>query len=102
MKNLSFLVVLLPVLLLHSPSKEPVFGLQNLDQRSIIDRAEKAFDLAELEIFANVIPPDDEPIRPNLDPDKCPCRGTGNIVHGDGHVTKCPFHSTEFIIKKNK
>ena len=27
------------------------------------------------------------------DPDKCVCKGTGWITHGDGHKTACPYHS---------
>lgn len=104
-KNLSFLIVLLPLVLSCSTKindDRAVFGLQNGNSQTIIDRAEKAFDLAELEIFAKIPVPDDEPIRPDLDANKCPCKGTGQIVHGDGHITKCPFHSSEFIIKKTK
>jgi len=31
---------------------------------------------------------------PRLDPDpeKCACKGTGIITHGDGHTTHCPYH----------
>ena len=30
--------------------------------------------------------------RPHPDVDKCACKGTGYIWHGDGHQTKCPYH----------
>ena len=30
--------------------------------------------------------------QPNPDPLKCPCKGTGDITHGDGHITPCPYH----------
>lgn len=51
-----------------------------------------SFDRAEKEIF-NKSPeplPDDGT---NPDPAKCICKGTGIIVHGDGHKTGCPYHS---------
>jgi hypothetical protein len=36
-------------------------------------------------------PPDDVP-KPHPDVDKCACKGTGVITHGDGHKTPCPYH----------
>lgn len=54
-------------------------------------QAKKSFDEAELKVFNKTPVPDI--IGPNEDPRKCPCRGTGIIVHGDGHETQCPFHS---------
>ena len=30
--------------------------------------------------------------KPDPDPLKCPCKGTGDITHGDGHITPCPYH----------
>ena len=36
--------------------------------------------------------PDIPDLAPNEDPEKCPCKGTGKITHGDGHQTDCPFH----------
>ena len=30
--------------------------------------------------------------KPHPDKDKCACKGTGYIWHGDGHQTKCPYH----------
>ena len=37
--------------------------------------------------------PDDEQVDgPHEDPDKCVCKGTGKITHGDGHQTPCPYH----------
>lgn len=51
-----------------------------------------AFDKAEKEVYPNYVP--DGPI-PDEDAAKCPCKGTGVIVHGDGHKTECPFHSNK-------
>lgn len=41
------------------------------------------------------VKPDVPDLVPHEDPDKCPCRGTGVITHGDGHKTECPFHGSE-------
>lgn len=54
----------------------------------------KAFNEAEKELLDIDVPI--VPIGPNEDPAKCPCKGSGVIVHGDGHETPCPFHSKEF------
>jgi hypothetical protein len=57
------------------------------------DEVSIAFDKAEKEVY-NVDPkPDNIPVGPNEDPNKCVCKGTGKIVHGDGHTTPCPYHS---------
>ena len=55
-------------------------------------QARIAFEEAEKEIF-KVAPKPDIIVGPNEDPAKCPCRGSGVIIHGDGHKTPCPFHS---------
>lgn len=52
-----------------------------------------AFDQAESSVLGVDPTPDpDAPLRPDPDPEKCICKGTGNIIQGDGHVTKCPYH----------
>jgi len=57
------------------------------------------FNNAEKEVY-NITPtPDDDLVRPDEDPAKCPCKGTGVITHGDGHTTPCPFHSKELPIE---
>ena len=38
--------------------------------------------------------PDTTP-QPHPDADKCACKGTGIITHGDGHTTPCPYHEKE-------
>lgn len=55
-----------------------------------------SFDKAEKEIFDKKPEPlpDDGT---NPDPAKCICKGTGIIVHGDGHKTACPYHSKSSI-----
>lgn len=54
-----------------------------------------SFDEAEIKVL-NITPVPDI-VGPNEDPDKCVCKGTGVITHGDGHKTSCPYHgSTTF------
>jgi hypothetical protein len=52
----------------------------------------EAFDKAEKEVYNVVVVPDEEILKPDPDPKKCPCKGSGKIVHGDGHTTECEFH----------
>lgn len=52
----------------------------------------KAFDVAEKEVYNVLVVPDEEILKPDPDAKKCPCRGTGKIIHGDGHATECLFH----------
>jgi len=59
------------------------------DVMPMVNEANAAFDKAEKELLS--IKPDDI-IRPNPDPAKCPCKGTGKIRQGDDHVTECPYH----------
>jgi hypothetical protein len=59
------------------------------DVTPMVNEANIAFEKAEKEIL-NVKP--DGIIRPDPDPVKCPCKGTGLIKQGDGHVTQCPYH----------
>ena len=33
--------------------------------------------------------------KPDPDPAKCACEGTGLITHGDGHQTVCPYHGED-------
>jgi hypothetical protein len=56
----------------------------------IVEEAESAFISAEKKIFVVI----DDTVGPIPDPDanKCPCKGTGKITHGDGHTTQCPYH----------
>jgi hypothetical protein len=50
----------------------------------------KSFDKAVKEVLAVDPIPEVKKIDP--DPKKCICGGSGTIVHGDGHKTKCPYH----------
>jgi acyl-CoA synthetase (AMP-forming)/AMP-acid ligase II len=62
----------------------------------------KAFDEAEAKIFTIPKPP--VVVIPMEDPDpaKCICKGTGIIVHGDGHKTPCQYHGVNKQILKEK
>jgi hypothetical protein len=51
-----------------------------------------AFDKAEKEVYNVVVVPDEDIFKPDPDVKKCACRGSGIIVHGDGHKTPCEFH----------
>ncbi len=74
------------------------FGLQTKDITEMyVDYIEQwktecasSFDKAEKEIYKTS--PEDEIVRPHEDPNKCPCKGSGIIIQGDGHKTVCPFH----------
>jgi hypothetical protein len=70
------------------------YSLTNDDINTIINNTTQAFAQAEGDVF-DVSPdiPDDKPLVPDPDPTKCICGGTGKIIHGDGHVTDCPYHA---------
>lgn len=69
-----------------------------------INAANNAFQIAEDNIFKDDVPivpivPNDA--IPDPDVDKCACKGTGKISHGDGHSTPCPYHAVGFILNSN-
>lgn len=55
-----------------------------------------SFDEAEKEVFKKSPSPDNL-IKPDPDPKKCICKGTGIIVHGDGHKTTCEYHGPKDV-----
>lgn len=55
-------------------------------------KAKASFDKAEGEVLSKPQPKPDNIVGPDPDINKCICRGTGIIVHGDDHKTPCPFH----------
>jgi len=77
--------------------KDESLGLTNDDVQSIIVETEQGFDLAEQKVLGNKPKPGPEPSGPDPDPDKCICKGTGKIVQGDGHVSKCPYHGSKDV-----
>jgi hypothetical protein len=66
--------------------------LTNDEIQSIISEVEQSFKDAEKEILSKPDDPD-TPLVPDPDPKKCVCKGTGEIIQGDGHVTPCPYHA---------
>ena len=76
---------------------KPEEVLTSSDVEPIINRTELAFKQAESKVLT-VVPDDDiEPLGPDPDASKCACKGTGRIVHGDGHTTDCPYHSSSRV-----
>lgn len=74
-------------------SQIPSSGVSNDKIDAIIVNTQDAFEKAESLVLEIEPSPDpDAPLRPDPDPEKCICKGTGNIIQGDGHVTKCPYH----------
>ncbi len=71
------------------------------EEKKIVDNTFRdsviaAFEKVEKTVFKNeqvIVPPKN---------DKCPCNGTGYIVHGDGHKTECPRGDNCDFAKKNK
>ena len=97
-----FLLAFIPFFM-SCDTSEPTedYGLQRYsDSAIIISSINDAFDEAEIEVFGLPPDPDDKPLGPDPNPKKCACKGTGVITHGDGHKTKCPFHSIELIMNK--
>lgn len=90
---------------------EPLCSLNNTDianmYSSYIEEwksdISRSFDEAEKEVFKPIPKPDDL-AKPHPDPAKCICKGTGVIVHGDGHRTSCEYHGKkdgQNIIRKD-
>ena len=107
MKNLKFAALSFAILLpfiFHGVvvTRDANFSMSNTSVDDLINSANNAFVKAEREVFDTQPKPDEDIIRPNPDPKKCPCRGTGKIVHGDGHTTECPFHGAGLIIKQHQ
>ena len=62
--------------------------------------SEFSFDKAEAEGYVAFVvntvekkEDNNDQIGPDPDINKCACKGTGSITHGDGHKTPCPYHS---------
>lgn len=70
-----------------------------ITQQEFVDfRPEISTGLSKVIMEAPVVVPDDEPDdipKPDPDPAKCACRGTGVITHKDGHATPCPYHARQ-------
>lgn len=89
-------VTLTIIFFVHNSSPKKIdggnaYGEYNVDELKKL--AARSFDEAEIKVY-NVKPVPDI-VGPNEDPAKCICRGSGVIVHGDGHTTSCPYHGSK-------
>jgi len=84
---------LLVVLFSAKSETNSSFQMTNDEITTIINQTNEAFDLAEKKILNKK--PDDTPDDIDPDPEKCICGGTGVIIQGDGHETKCPYHGED-------
>lgn len=95
--------LILLILLFSGCDYNPAFNF-NIDSAfqdisPLVLKANESFKQAENEIL-NIKP--DDIIAPHPDAQKCPCKGSGLIKHGDDHVTPCPYHGkTSQIRGKN-
>jgi len=93
-KNKAFLgvVAVSAFIYIQISEKKSESWLTNDEIQSIISEVEQSFKDAEKEILSKPDDPD-TPLVPDPDPKKCVCKGTGEIIQGDGHVTPCPYHA---------
>lgn len=89
------IAVLASFIYLQVPRQNSKNSLTNDEIKGIISTVEQSFKDAEKKILGSTPGPDDTPLVPDPDPEKCVCKGTGEIVHGDGHVTPCPYHGPD-------
>lgn len=76
-------------------SQLPNNSVSNDKINATIVNTKDAFDQAESSVLGVDPTPDpDVPLRPDPDPEKCICKGTGKIIQGDGHVSECPYHGS--------
>lgn len=81
--------------LLHGHiSHDDITNIHEFDVNTFRNKVANALHKAELSVLGTKPDkPDDKPLGPDEDPNKCVCGGTGIIRHGDGHTTKCPYHT---------
>ena len=80
-------------------SHDDILNYYEVDVKAFSKKVEDAFVKAENDVL-NLPAPDVTPDGgPHPDVDKCPCKGSGKIRHGDGHYTPCPYHSGDFGAK---
>ncbi len=89
------IAVLASFIYLQVPRQNSKNSLTNDEIKGIISTVEQSFKDAEKKILGSTPGPDDTPLVPDPDPEKCVCKGTGKIVHGDGHTTPCPYHGPD-------
>lgn len=88
-------VIVCGVIFFQITSSSQKNDLINQDTQLIINKAKQSFVKAEKVVFGGDDGPidPDTPSGPNPDPNKCACKGTGEIVQGDGHISLCPYHA---------
>ena len=80
-------------------SQLPTNVMLNDEINATIVDTKNAFDKAEQSILG--VDPSPDPVTPAVpdpDPAKCVCKGTGEIVQGDGHITQCPYHGSKEVL----
>ena len=92
---IAMILAALLLLIFTNSENNSSFQMTNDEVTTIINQTNEAFDLAEDKILNNKPNPDDAPKGIDPDPDKCICGGTGIIIQGDGHETKCPYHGKD-------
>jgi hypothetical protein len=75
-------------------------SISSEEANKILSDTIKAFESAEQDVFKKPIVP--EPDGPHPDAEKCICKGTGKITHGDGHTSPCPYHGSKQEPKEQK
>tara|TARA_Y100000296_G_C5179860_1_gene263101 strand:- start:21855 stop:22580 length:726 start_codon:yes stop_codon:yes gene_type:complete len=99
--NIKFSTVLFLILLLLTIIPIPKFAIYNNDGMEI-EFNHLANEGYTAYVVHSSLEPDDQPPKPDPDANKCACKGTGNITHGDGHVTPCPYHKPDIDNKTEK
>ena len=84
--------VMATFIFLQIPPQNSKINLTNDELQGKINTAKQSFVEAETKILGSTPIPDDTPLIPHPDPEKCVCKGTGKIIQGDGHITPCPYH----------
>jgi hypothetical protein len=97
-RNSKWLLILAAFVALGCSKSEPVY-VSGADWTPTISVSLGVATLAN-EATPDVVP-DNSP-EPHPDVDKCACKGTGVLTHGDGHTTPCPYHAKSVARKPCK
>ena len=95
----SLFVLSICILLAGCESKELIKPVDLTDEFSTVNNIFSRVERDILKIEPKPAP-NDEDLKPDPDKNKCACKGTGKIIHGDGHTTPCPFHSIGLSLNK--
>lgn len=88
-------VILIIVLFLLSVVPFPNIELNNSSPAFSFDETENEGYVAYIANSQAEQSNEESDKSPNSDAAKCPCKGSGQITHGDGHQTPCPYHSKQ-------